>query len=87
MLFTTLISGLVAIGGVLAQTTPPGFTPAVNKTLDVFYGTQVITPGLLVKKSSVAKQPTIGVTGQILNGKYLLAMIGMPIKTSEYYRA
>lgn len=84
MLFTTLISSLVIVGRVLAQTTPPGFTPAVNKTLDVFYGTQVITPGLMVKKSSVAKQPTIGVTSQTLNGKYLLAVIGMDLKASEY---
>lgn len=76
MLFTTFLSGLVVVGVVLAQTTPPGFTPAVNKTLDVFYGSTAITPGLLVKKSSVAKQPTIGVTGQTLSGKYLLAMIG-----------
>lgn len=29
-----------------------GFTPAVNNTLDVYYGTQYITPGLMVKKSS-----------------------------------
>jgi hypothetical protein len=76
MLFNTFLSGFVVLGSALAQTTPPGFTPAVNKTLDVFYGTQVITPGLLVKKSSVSKQPTIGVTGQTLSGKYLLAMIG-----------
>ncbi|KAL5393922.1 hypothetical protein PMIN04_001730 [Paraphaeosphaeria minitans] len=76
MLFTTtLLSALVAVGGALAQTTPPGFMPAVNKTLDVYYGTQYITPGLTVKKSSVSKQPTIGVTGQTLTGKYLLAMI------------
>ncbi|KAF1971473.1 PEBP-like protein [Bimuria novae-zelandiae CBS 107.79] len=45
---------------------------------DVFYGTTVITPGLMVKKSTAAKQPTIGVTGQTLSGTYLLAMIGTP---------
>ncbi|KAL5415537.1 hypothetical protein PMIN03_002660 [Paraphaeosphaeria minitans] len=87
MLFTTtLLSALVAVGGALAQTTPPGFMPAVNKTLDVYYGTQYITPGLTVKKSSVSKQPTIGVTGQTLTGKYLLAMIGKyhPIFYSGY---
>ncbi|KAJ4301049.1 hypothetical protein N0V90_003139 [Kalmusia sp. IMI 367209] len=75
MLFTTLLSSVVIFGGALAQTTPPGFTPAVNKTLDVYYGTTYITPGLLVKKSSVSKQPTIGLTGATLTGKYLLAMI------------
>ncbi|KAJ4344543.1 uncharacterized protein N0V89_012286 [Didymosphaeria variabile] len=57
MLFTTLLSGLLILGGALAQTTPPGFTPAVNKTLDVIYNTQVITPGLLVKKSSTCPEP------------------------------
>jgi hypothetical protein len=52
MLFTKLLSGLLVVGAALAQTTPPGFTPAVNMTLDVSYGTQYITPGLMVKKSS-----------------------------------
>lgn len=51
MLYATL-SVLMLFGGALAQTTPPGFMPAVNKTLDVYYGTQYISPGLLVKKSS-----------------------------------
>ncbi|KAF1950703.1 PEBP-like protein [Byssothecium circinans] len=74
MLFTTLISSLVLVGTALAQT-PPGFSPAVNKTLDVYYGTTYITPGLMVKKSSASKQPTIGLTGETLTGKYLLAMI------------
>jgi hypothetical protein len=51
MLFITLTSLLLAASTTLAQT-PPGFLPAVNKTLDVYYGTTYISPGLLVKKSS-----------------------------------
>ncbi|ORY09311.1 phosphatidylethanolamine-binding protein [Clohesyomyces aquaticus] len=77
MLFYTIASMLVA-GTALAQT-PPGFVPQVNKTLDVYYGTTYITPGLMVKKSSVSKAPTIGVTGVTLTGaKYLMVMIGKP---------
>ncbi|KAF2645767.1 PEBP-like protein [Massarina eburnea CBS 473.64] len=74
MMLMTYISSLALAGAALAQT-PTGFLPAVNNTLDVYYGTTYITPGLLVKKSSVSKQPTIGLTGQTLTGKYLLAMI------------
>ncbi|KAF2708540.1 PEBP-like protein [Pleomassaria siparia CBS 279.74] len=73
MLFTTVAAILFA-GTAFAQT-PAGFAPAVNKTLDVYYGTTYITPGLLVKKSSVSKIPVIGVANATLTGKYLLAMI------------
>ncbi|KAF2474844.1 PEBP-like protein [Lindgomyces ingoldianus] len=76
MLFYTIAS-LLLVGTTFAQT-PPGFTPSVNKTLDVYYGSTYITPGLLIKKSAVAKAPVIGVTGETLTGKYLLAMIGKP---------
>jgi hypothetical protein len=51
MLFTTFASLLIAASTALAQT-PSGFLPAVNRTLDVYYGTTYISPGLLVKKSS-----------------------------------
>jgi hypothetical protein len=47
---TTLSSLLLAVPS-LAQT-PSGFTPGTNVTLDVYYGTQYISPGLIVKKSS-----------------------------------
>ncbi|KAF2683255.1 PEBP-like protein [Lentithecium fluviatile CBS 122367] len=75
MLFTTVVSSLLLAGSTLAQSTPAGFSPAVNQTLDVYYGTTYITPGLMVKKSTTAKQPTIGLTNVTLSGKYLLAMI------------
>ncbi|KAF2281032.1 PEBP-like protein [Westerdykella ornata] len=77
MLFSAVVSSALLFGGgAVAQSTPPGFVPAVNKTLDVYYGSTYITPGLLVRKSVTAKAPTIGVTGETLTGKYLLAMIG-----------
>ncbi|KAF2658248.1 PEBP-like protein [Lophiostoma macrostomum CBS 122681] len=75
MHFIALTSSLLLAGAVLAQQTPAGFTPAVDKPLDVYYGTTYISPGLLVKKSAVAKAPTIGLTNTTLTGKYLLAMI------------
>lgn len=49
MLFTT-VAALIFAGTALAQT-PAGFTPSVDKLLDVYYGTTYITPGLMVKKS------------------------------------
>jgi hypothetical protein len=55
MLFTTVVSSLILTGAAFAQT-PAGFSPGVNKTLDVYYGTTFITPGLLVKKSSKSKE-------------------------------
>ncbi|KAF2112825.1 phosphatidylethanolamine-binding protein [Lophiotrema nucula] len=81
MLFTTIVSLLLA-STALAQT-PAGFTPSVNKTLDVYYGTTLITPGLMMKKSSVAKQPTISVAGDTLIGKYLLAMIDIDVPSGS----
>ncbi|KAF2797794.1 PEBP-like protein [Melanomma pulvis-pyrius CBS 109.77] len=80
MLFATVASLLLA-GTTLAQT-PPGFVPAVEKTLDVYYGTTYISPGLMVKKSSVQKIPVVGVTNATLTGKYLLAMIDIDLQTS-----
>jgi len=53
MKFTTIVSSLVLAASATAQTTPSGFTPATNATLDVYYGTQYISPGLIVKKSSM----------------------------------
>tara|TARA_R110002003_G_scaffold129_8_gene12132 strand:+ start:1504 stop:2208 length:705 start_codon:yes stop_codon:yes gene_type:complete len=52
MKFTTAVSSLFLAGLSVAQTTPSGFMPATNVTLDVYYGTQYISPGLVVKKSS-----------------------------------
>ncbi|KAF2178583.1 PEBP-like protein [Zopfia rhizophila CBS 207.26] len=74
MLFYTIASLLLA-ATTLAQTTPAGFTPSTNMTLDVYYGSTYITPGLMMKKSSVQKAPVVGVTGTELPGKYLLAFI------------
>jgi hypothetical protein len=54
MKFSTVASSLVLTVSAFAQTTPSGFTPATNATLDVYYGTQYISPGLLVKKSSTS---------------------------------
>jgi len=54
MKFTTIVSSLVLAASATAQTTPSGFTPATNATLDVYYGTQYISPGLIVKKSSMS---------------------------------
>ncbi|PSN65373.1 PEBP-like protein [Corynespora cassiicola Philippines] len=79
MKFAALLTSLAIAGSALAQSTPPGFSPAVNSTLDVYYGTTYITPGLLVKKSSTARAPTIGVTGTTLTGTYLLAMIDIDV--------
>ncbi|KAH3988021.1 hypothetical protein HBH92_061850 [Parastagonospora nodorum] len=74
MKFTTLIPSILLATPALAQT-PTGFTPSTNITLDVYYGTQYISPGLIVKKSLTQKAPTIGLTNTTLTGKYLLAMI------------
>lgn len=52
MKFTATLSTFLLAVSALAQSTPPGFTPATNVTLDVYYGTQYISPGLIIKKSS-----------------------------------
>jgi phosphatidylethanolamine-binding protein len=94
MLLTTVASILLAATTAVAQT-PSGFTPAVTNHLDVYYGSTYITPGLMMKKSgrlelrqartwgltgiAVSKQPTIGVAGGNLTGKYLLAMIDIDV--------
>jgi hypothetical protein len=52
MKFSTVVSTFLLAAPTLAQTTPSGFAPAANVTLDVYYGTQYISPGLIVKKSS-----------------------------------
>jgi hypothetical protein len=70
-----ILSSLLLAVPSLAQT-PSGFAPGTNATLDVYYGTQYISPGLVVKKSITQKAPVIGLTNITLTGKYLLAMIG-----------
>lgn len=55
MKFTTLPLTLLLAVLSLAQTTPAGFSPATNATLDLYYGTQYISPGIVVKKSSSYK--------------------------------
>ncbi|KAF2015861.1 PEBP-like protein [Aaosphaeria arxii CBS 175.79] len=80
MLFKAIASSLALAATTLAQTTPAGFTPATNQTLDVYYGSTYISPGLMVKKSSVASKPVIGVTGIEVSGKYLLAMIDIDVQ-------
>jgi hypothetical protein len=52
MKFTTAFSSFLLAAPALAQT-PIGFAPSTNVTLDVYYGTQYISPGLIVKKSSL----------------------------------
>ena len=52
MKYTVVISSLLRAVPGFAQTTPSGFTPTTNVTLDVYYGTQYISSGLIVKKSS-----------------------------------
>ncbi|KAF1995146.1 hypothetical protein P154DRAFT_538957 [Amniculicola lignicola CBS 123094] len=52
MLFTSIASAVVLAASVVAQT-PVGFVPAANKTLDVYFGTTYITPGLMIKKSYI----------------------------------
>ncbi|RYN40989.1 hypothetical protein AA0113_g3664 [Alternaria arborescens] len=74
MKFTAVVSLLLATSA-FAQTTPSGFTPATNKTLDVYYGTQYISPGIIVRKSITQRAPVIGLSNTTLSGKYLLAMI------------
>jgi hypothetical protein len=51
MKFISILSSLLLAVPSLAQT-PSGFMPGTNVTLDVYYGTQYISPGLIVKKSS-----------------------------------
>ncbi|KAL6708676.1 hypothetical protein ACN47E_002372 [Coniothyrium glycines] len=72
MRFVTI---LLVAAQALAQSTPSGFSPGTNATLDVYYGTQYISPGLIVKKSSTQRAPVIGLTGTTLTGSHLLAMI------------
>ncbi|KAF7674148.1 hypothetical protein GT037_007914 [Alternaria burnsii] len=74
MKFTNVVSLLLAASA-FAQTTPSGFTPATNETLDVYYGTQYISPGIVVRKSITQRAPVIGLSNTTLSGKYLLAMI------------
>jgi hypothetical protein len=97
MLFTAVASLLFA-STALAQSVPTAFGVAVNKTLDLYFGTQYITPGLMIKRSSTpsppppkntantflatAKAPTIGLTGETLPGTYLLAMIDIDVQQS-----
>jgi hypothetical protein len=54
MKFTTVISSLFLVASASAQTTPSGFTPVTNATLDVYYGTQYISPGIVVRRSSMS---------------------------------
>ncbi|KAG9196519.1 hypothetical protein G6011_01640 [Alternaria panax] len=75
MKLTAVVSSFSLAGSAFAQTTPSGFTPATNATLDVYYGTQYISPGIIVRKSITQKAPIIGLTNTTLGGKYLLAMI------------
>ncbi|CAO2649085.1 Nn.00g100340.m01.CDS01 [Neocucurbitaria sp. VM-36] len=75
MKLTAALSSLLLVVPAFAQSTPSDFNPVANSTLDVYYGTQYISPGLVVKKSVTQKAPVIGVTGATLTGKYLLAMI------------
>jgi hypothetical protein len=51
MKVSDILFSLLLAAPSLAQT-PSGFTPGTNATLDVYYGTQYISPGLVVKKSS-----------------------------------
>lgn len=51
MLFK-IVSSLGLLAGAAFAQTPAGFTPSVNKTLDVYYGSTYISPGLMMKKSS-----------------------------------
>ncbi|KAL1793194.1 hypothetical protein ACET3X_008176 [Alternaria dauci] len=71
----TAVTSLFLAASALAQTTPSGFTPATNGTLDVYYGTQYISPGIIVRKSITQRAPVIGLSNTTLSGKYLLAMI------------
>jgi hypothetical protein len=56
MKVTTILSSMLLAVPALAQT-PSGFTPGTNVTLDVYYGTQYISPGLIIKKSSRSSPP------------------------------
>jgi hypothetical protein len=76
---SAILSSLLLLAVPSLAQTPSGFTPGTNATLDVYYGTQYISPGLVVKKSSTQKAPVIGLTNTTLTGKYLLAMIGTPL--------
>jgi hypothetical protein len=53
MKFVTVMVPLLMAMSAFTQTTPAGFTPATNVTLDIYYGTQYISPGILVKKSGM----------------------------------
>ncbi|KAI8935726.1 hypothetical protein NX059_007246 [Plenodomus lindquistii] len=75
MKLTAILTSLLLAAPALTQTTPAGFSPATNVTLDVYYGTTYISPGLIVKKSITQSAPKIGLTNIPLTGKYLLVMI------------
>lgn len=49
----TIVASLLFVVPILTQTTPDGFLLVANKTLDVYYGGQYISPGTLVKKSGM----------------------------------
>jgi phosphatidylethanolamine-binding protein len=53
MLFSIVSALLLAGTTAFAQTTPEGFTPSTNATLDVYYGSTYVTPGLMIKKSGM----------------------------------
>ncbi|CBX97120.1 hypothetical protein IAQ61_007940 [Plenodomus lingam] len=75
MKLTTIVPSFLLATLGLSQTTPAGFSPATNVTLDLYYGTAYISPGLIVRKSITQSAPKIGLTNTTLTGKYLLAMI------------
>lgn len=51
MLFSVVSTILLAGATAFAQTTPEGFTPSANATLDVYYGTTYVSPGAMIKRS------------------------------------
>jgi hypothetical protein len=50
MKFATILSSFLLTAPSLAQM-PAGFAPGTNTTLDVYYGSQYISPGLIIRKS------------------------------------
>ncbi|KAG4218874.1 hypothetical protein PC116_g32646, partial [Phytophthora cactorum] len=71
---TSGILSALALVGISAGQTPPGFEPAVEQKLEVTFGTKSVTPGLAFAKTETSRQPTIGLSIPA-NGTYVWMLI------------
>ncbi|KAI1474063.1 hypothetical protein K445DRAFT_307537 [Daldinia sp. EC12] len=78
---TSGILSALALVGISAGQTPPGFEPAVEQKLEVTFGTKSVTPGLAFAKTETSRQPTIGLSIPA-NGTYVWMLIDLDASTN-----